>query len=343
MFNFNFNLIQRLGIDLGTSNIRIYQPKRGIVINEPAVVAIAKDDNKIVAMGNAAKEMIGKTPDIISAQPPLREGVIANYRVTEAMLRHYITRLLGSVRFFGLEVMVAVPVGISSTERRAVIDAAQAAGAKTVHLIKQPIAAALGAEIPIAEPSGSLILDIGGGTTEVAVISLGDIVASTSTRVGGIHFDQAITAYIRRKHNLNLGSQTAEELKCSIGSAQTLSQEEGKSKEVSGSNAITGLPEIMEIYSYEITEAIREELKEIINAVKLVLSKTPPELAADVIDKGIVMTGGGSKLANLDKLMTKITGVPCYLAEEAQLCTALGTGIAVEHLDEYKRSVIMGK
>jgi len=341
MFNFNFNLVQRLGIYLGTTNIRFYVPKRGVVINEPAVVAVALDDNKIVAMGTDAKEMLGKTPDIISAQHPLKEGVIANYRATEAMLKNYIARLFGSVRFFGLEVMIAVPVGITSTERRAVIDAAASAGAKTVHLIKQPIAAALGAEIPIAEASGSMIIDIGGGTTEVAVISLGDIVASTSARVGGIHFDQAIVAYIRRKHNLNIGQQTAEELKINIGSAQT--QEESKSMEISGSNAITGLPEIMEVHTYEVTESIQDELKEVINSVKLVLSKTPPEIAADVIDKGIVMTGGGCKLANLDKLLTKITGVPCYLAENAQLCTATGTGIAVEHLDEYKRSVIIGK
>jgi rod shape-determining protein MreB len=341
IFNFNLNFIQRLGIDLGTSNIRFYLPKRGIVVNDPAVVAVAHDDNKIVAMGSEAKEMLGKTPEIISAQHPLKEGVIANYRVTEAMIRHYINQLLGHVRFFGLEVMIAVPVGITSTERRAVIDAAQAAGAKTVHLIKQPIAAALGAEIPIAEASGSMIIDIGGGTTEVAVISLGDIVASTSARIGGVHFDEAISAYIRRKHNLNVGQQTAEELKVKIGSA--ISSEEDKLMEITGSNAITGLPEIMEIHSYEITEAIRDELKEVINAVKLVLSKTPPELASDVIDKGIAMTGGGCQLSNLDKLLTKITGVPCYLAEQAQLCTALGTGIAIEHLDEYKRSVTIGK
>ena len=331
---------QRLGIDLGTTNIRIYQQRKGIVINEPATVAVSSD-NRILAMGEEAKIMLGKTPEAITATYPLRDGVIANYRATEAMLRHYIAKLCGSVRLFGVEVMISVPVGITSTERRAVIDAATQAGARKVHLIKEPIAAALGAEVPIASPSGSMIIDLGGGTTEVAVISLGDIVAFASARIGGNRFDQAIVSYIRKKHNLIIGQQTAEELKIKIGAA--MPYEENPTMEISGSNAITGLPEVMDIAAYEIIEALREELKEVIATVKTVLQKTPPELSSDIIDKGIVLTGGSSLLREFDKLLTKVTGVPCYRAEDPLLCTVRGTSLAVDHLDEYKRSVVSGK
>jgi len=331
---------QRLGIDLGTCNIRIFQQRKGIVINEPATVAVSAD-NRILAMGEDAKNMLGKTPEAISAIYPLRDGVIASFRATEAMLRHYIIKLCGAFRLFGVEVMISVPVGITSTERRAVIDAATHAGARRVYLIKEPIAAALGAEVPIANPSGSMIIDIGGGTTEVAVISLGDIVAFSSARVGGNRFDQAIVNYIRKKHNLIIGQQTAEDLKIKIGAA--MPTEANPTMEISGSNAITGLPEVMDIVAYEIVEALREELKEVIVTVKTVLQKTPPELASDIIDKGIVLTGGSSLLREFDKLLTKVTGVPCYRAEDPLLCTVRGAALAVDHLDEYKRAVIAGK
>jgi rod shape-determining protein MreB len=335
-----FSFTQRLGIDLGTCNIRIYQQRKGIVVNEPATIAVSSD-NRILAMGEEAKIMLGKTPEAISAIYPLRDGVIASFRATEAMIRHYIAKLCGSVRLFGVEVMISVPVGITSTERRAVIDAATHAGARKVYLIKEPIAAALGAEVPIASPSGSMIIDIGGGTTEVAVLSLGDIVAFASTRVGGNHFDQAIVSYIRKKHNLIIGQQTAEELKIKIGAA--MPYDENPTMEISGSNAITGLPEVMDIAAYEIIEALREELKEVIATVKTVLQKTPPELSSDIIDKGIVLTGGSCLLREFDKLLTKVTGVPCYRAEDPLLCTVRGAALAVDHLDEYKRSIISGK
>lgn len=336
-----FNFTQRLGIDLGTSNILVYQPKKGIVINEPAVVAVSDRDNKILAVGLDAKEMLGKTPENISASHPLREGVIANFRATEAMLRYFINKTCGSVRFSSIEVMIAVPVGITSTEIRAVIDAATQAGAKKVHLIREPIAAALGAEIPIQAPSGSMILDIGGGTTEVAVVSLGGIVAATSARVGGEKFDKAIIDYIKRKYNVALGDKTAEDLKIGIGSAIPLEQD--FTMEVSGSNTVTGLPEVITVNSLEITEAIREELREIIATVKKVLQKTPPELSSDIIDKGIVLTGGGVMLRNMDKLMARVTGVPCYVAEDSTLCTVRGTGIALDNLEAYRRSMVMNE
>ena len=334
-------MIKRFGIDLGTTNILIYVPGKGIVIDEPSVVAMDAMDNKIVAFGEEAKRMLGKTPDSIIASRPLKDGVIASYKITEAMLRYFINRISGRLRLYRPDIMVAVPVGATSTERRAVIDACIAAGAKNAFIIKEPIAAAVGANIPIAAPEGQLVIDIGGGTTEVAVISLGDVVASTSVRVGGVKFDQAIINYIRKKYSLIIGEQSAEDVKIKIGSALPLKKE--LQMEISGSNSITGLPESLIIQSSDIMNAIQEELKEIIGAVKAVLQKTPPELASDIMDKGMVMTGGSSQLRNLDQLLTKVTGVPCQLAEEARLCVAKGTGIAVEHLDEYQRSVLWSK
>jgi len=334
-------MIRRIGIDLGTTNILIYVPNKGILIDEPSVAALDAYDNKVVAFGEEAKKMLGKTPDSIIASRPIRDGVIASFKITEAMLRYFINRISGRLRLFRPDIMVAVPVGATSTERRAVIDACIAAGAKNAYLIKEPIAAALGANVPIAAAEGHLMIDIGGGTTEVAVISLGDVVAATSIRVGGDKFDIAIANYIRKKYSLIIGEQTAEDLKIKIGTV--LPQKKEQTTELSGTNSVTGLPESIIVQASDIMNAVQEELKEVIGAVKSVLQKTPPELAADIMDKGMIMTGGGSQLRNLDQLLTKVTGVPCQLAEDARLCVARGTGVAVEHLDEFLRSVLWAK
>lgn len=332
---------RKIAIDLGTNNFRVYIPKKGIVVSEPSVVAIQAFDNKVMATGSEAKLMIGRTPESIIAASPLKEGVIANFRITEAMLRYFINKVSGNIRLFKPEIMVSIPAGVTSTERRAVVDACNSAGAKQTYLIKQPIAAALGAGIPIATPSGNMIIDIGGGTSEIAVISLGDVVASTSVRVGGNKFDAAIANFIRKKYNLVIGDQTAEDIKIKIGSAQPLKKE--LKMEVSGSNTITGLPESVMVNSEEIVLAIKPPLVEIINAVKSVLQKTPPELASDIMDKGIILTGGGSKLRNMDTLLTKLTGVPCELANNPDECVVKGSGIAVENLESFKRSVLWTK
>lgn len=334
-------MIKKIGIDLGTTNILLYTPKRGIVINEPSVVALQASNNEIMAIGEEAKNMIGRTPESIVAATPLKDGVIANYRIAEAMLRYFINRVSGSFRLFKPDIMVSVPAGITSTERRAVIDACNSAGAKKTYIIKQPVAAALGAGIPIASPSGNMIIDIGGGTTEVAVISLGDVVSSTSVRVGGDKFDTAIASYIRKNHNLIIGERTAELIKIKIGTAQNGKKEE--KMEVSGSNAITGLPESIMITSEEIVKAIKSTLLDVINAVKDVLQKTPPELASDVMEKGIVLTGGGAMLRNIDSLLTKVTGVPCEVANDPLECVVKGSGIAIDNLDAFKKSVLWAK
>lgn len=333
--------LQRLAIDLGTTNVLVYVPKQGIVINEPAVVAVEASTNRVMAIGQEARAMLGRTPDSILAVHPLKDGVIANYRVTQAMLRYYVNRLGGRIRFVRPEIMITAPAGVTSTERRAVIDACIAAGAKAAYIIKEPVAAALGAGIPIAAASGHMIIDIGGGTSEVAVISLGDIVASSSVRVAGNKIDEAIAGYIRKKYGLTIGEQTAEDVKIKIGAAQKLKKE--LTMEVSGSNAVSGLPESVIVSSNDVVVAVKEPIGEIIATVREVLQKTPPELASDVMDKGIVLTGGGSLLRRIDDLFTKVTGVPCQLAEEPMLCVAKGAGIAVEHLDAYKRSVLWAK
>jgi rod shape-determining protein MreB len=339
--------IKKIGIDLGTSNTLVFIPKKGVVINEPTVVAVSLDDNRILAVGAEAKEMLGKTPETIVASRPMKDGVIADYRVTEAMLRYFINKTSGRVRIFKPEVMISIPAGITSTERRAVIDAAVQAGAKAAYVVKEPILAAIGAEIPINTPSGNMIIDIGAGTAEVAVISLGGIVAYSSARVGGDKIDQAISEYIRKKHNLAIGEQTAEEIKIAIGNAlfpEDRENEEGKEViEIRGRDLIAGLPKTIKISSAEITEAIQEELREIIQVIKSVLQKTPPELAADIIDKGMIMSGGGALLKNLDQLITKTTGVACYVADEPLLCVAKGTGIALDNLEVYKRSIMSKK
>lgn len=332
---------KKVGIDLGTANTLVYVPKEGIVINEPSVVAVSIDDNSVLAVGNDAKEMIGRTPDTIIASRPLKDGVIADYRVTEAMLKYFITRAIGNIRLFRPEVMVAVPAGITSTERRAVIDATMQAGAKAAYIIKEPVAAAIGAGIPIAQSSGNMIIDIGGGTTEVAVISLGGIVSTHSVRVAGNKLDRAISEYIRKKHGLAIGDRTAEEIKIQIGNA--MADENEETTEIRGRDMVVGLPKTITINSNEVTEAIQEELREIIQAIKIVLQETPPELSADVIDKGMVLSGGGGLLKNLDRLITKSTGVPCYVAEEPLMCVVRGTGVALENLESYKRSILSTK
>ncbi len=328
---------KKIGIDLGTTTVLVYVPKRGIIINEPSVVAISTTDGKVLAVGKEAKDMLGRTPDTIVARRPLKDGVIADYRTTEAMLRYFINKAIGGVRFVRPEVMVAVPGGITSTERRAVIDATLAAGAKAAYIIKEPIVAAIGANIPIGSPSGHMIIDIGGGTSEMAVISLGGIVASASVRIGGVKFDAAIQDYIRRQYGLAIGDRTAETIKIQIGSAMFL--EDKLQMEVKGRDLVSGLPKILTVTSDDVTEAIVHELQGIVDTVKDVLQKTPPELSADVMDKGIVMSGGSSQLRNLHKLIAEATGVPTYVADDTQLCVARGTGIALENLDAYKRSI----
>lgn len=332
---------KRIGIDLGTTYTLVHVPRRGIVINEPSVVAISMSDKKILAVGNEAKDMLGRTPGNIMAIKPLKDGVIADYHTTEAMLRYFINKALSGVRLFRPEVMVAVPAGITSTERRAVIDATIAAGARAAYIIKEPIAAAIGVDIPIGSASGHMIVDIGGGTSEMAVISLGGVVTSTSVRVGGNRFDSSITDYIRRKYNLVIGERTAEEIKITIGSALYL--EDKLTMEIRGRDIITGLPRNIIVTSDDVTEAIQNELEAIIAAVKNVLRETPPELSSDIMDKGMVLSGGSSQLRNLDQLLYRTTDVPAYVADEAQLCVAKGTGIALENLDSYKRSIFATK
>jgi len=330
--------VKKIGIDLGTTSVLVYVPKRGVIINEPSVVALSAFDNKILAVGKEAKEMIGRTPDTIIARRPLKDGVIADYKTTEAMLKYFITKALGGFHLFRPEVMVAVPGGITSTERRAVIDAAKAAGAREAYIIKEPIVAAIGADIPIANASGHMIIDIGGGTSEMAVISLGGIVASDSVRVGGNKLDAAIQEHIRRKYNLAIGDHTAENIKIEVGSAMYL--EEKLTAEIKGRDMVSGLPQIIRVTSDDITDAIQDELKAIVDAIKEVLRKTPPELCADVMDRGMVLSGGTSQLRNLDRLVAEATGVPTYVADDPVLCVVKGTGIALENLESYKRSIL---
>lgn len=308
-----------------------------MVINEPSVVAVSTDDNKVLAVGNQARDMIGKTPETIVAYRPLKDGVIADYRVTEAMLRYFIDSAAGRFRLFKPEVMVSVPAGVTSTERRAVIEATMNAGAKAAYVVKEPVLAAIGAGIPINEPAGHMVVDIGGGTTDVAVISLGGIVASTSVKVAGNKFDQAIAEYIKKNYNLAIGDRTAEDIKIKIGSAVPIQDE--LSIQIKGRDLMTGLPRNIEIFTQEVTEAISYELDEVIRAIKKVLQDTPPELAADIMERGIVMTGGSSLLRNIGELVFQETGVEAHIAEDALLCVAKGTGIALEHLDVYKKSI----
>jgi rod shape-determining protein MreB len=333
--------IKKIGIDLGTCNSLVFVPKKGVVLQEPSVVAVSLAENKILAVGSEAKEMIGRTPDTIRVYRPLKDGVIADYRVTQAMLRYFIEKILGKWRFLKPELMISVPAGITSTEKRAVIEAALAAGAKAAYVAKEPILAAIGAGIPINSCSGHLIVDIGGGTSEVAVICLGGIVTCHSVRTAGDKMDIAISNYIRKKHNLAIGEQTAEEIKIRIGTA--FAKKENKFLEIKGRDLILGLPRTIKISSNEVAEALSDVLTEIVQAIKIVLRETPPELSADIMDKGMVLSGGGALLQNIDEYISKSTGVPCILAEEPLLCVAKGTGLVLENLEVYKKSIMTKK
>ena len=333
--------IRKIGIDLGTTNTLVFIPKKGVVVNEPSVVAVSAADRQVMAVGAEAKEMLGRTPDTIVALRPLKDGVIADYKITEAMISYFINKGCGRMRIFKPEVMISVPAGVTSTERRAVIDAAIQAGAKSAYVVKEPVLAAIGANIPINEPSGNMIVNVGGGTSEIAVISLGGIVSWSSVRVAGNKIDQAIIEYMRKNFSLEIGERTAEDLKISIGSAVPIKEE--SFMEARGRDMITGLPRTVKVSSNQVAEAIADQLKEIIRAVKMVLQETPPELAADIMNKGMVLSGGGALLRNLDELLFKVTGVPCVKAQDALLCVAKGTGIMLENLNIYKRSVMSKK
>ncbi|MBI2268709.1 MAG: rod shape-determining protein [Candidatus Blackburnbacteria bacterium] len=330
-------LSQRIAIDLGTANTLVWIAGQGVVANEPTVVAISEEENRVVAVGNEAKKMLGRTPGNLQALRPMRDGVIADYQVTEAMLRYFVNKVSPRFSFFKPEVMICVPAGCTQVERRAVLDATLSAGARVAYLIDEPLAAAIGAKIPVAAPSGHMILDVGGGAAEAAVICLGGVVVHKSVRVGGNKIDESIANYVRRKHNLIIGDQTAEFVKIKIGSATKLQKEE--TLEVSGRDQVLGLPRTVVLTSSEVTEAMKPALLSIIGAVKGVLEDTPPELASDIIERGITMSGGTSCLRNFDRIMVEETGVPAHLAEDPLLCVVRGTGVALENLDLYKRSI----
>lgn len=330
-------LRKNIAIDLGTANTLVWVAGEGLVVNEPTVVAISADDSKVVAVGEDAKRMLGRTPETLIASRPMRDGVIADYQVTEAMLRYFIGKVVGRFQFFKPEVMVCVPAGCTQVERRAALDATLSAGAAHAYLIDEPLAAAIGSGIPVSAPSGHMIVDIGGGSTEAAVISLGGVVTHKSVRVAGNKIDEAIQGFLKKKHNLIVGDQTAEEIKLKLGSALPLEKEE--KIEISGRDLVFGLPRSVTIASNEVSEAITPILMQIVSGVKGVLEDTPPELAADIIDKGIVMSGGTSLLRNFDKLMTKETGVPAHVADESLLCVVRGTGLVLENIELWKRSV----
>jgi len=333
--------VTKIAVDLGTCNCLVFVPKKGIILQEPSVVAVTQPENKILAVGQEAKLMIGRTPDSIRVYRPLKDGVIADYRATQAMLRHFIRKAQGSFSLFRPELVISVPVGSTSTERRAVIEAAISSGAKAAFVAKEPILAAIGAGIPINSCQGNMIIDIGGGTSEIAVISLGGIVTSHSVRVGGDRMDEAITEYIKREHNLAVGSQSAEEIKIRIGRAFPRKKEDFF--EIRGRDLVSGLPRNIKISSNEVAGAIKDVLNEIITAVKLVLRDTPPELSADIMNKGMVLTGGGALLRNIDALVARATGVPCFCGEEPLLSVVKGTGIVLENLETYKKSLMSKK
>ncbi|MBA2362881.1 MAG: rod shape-determining protein [Chloroflexia bacterium] len=328
---------KRIGIDLGTANVLVFVKGKGIVINEPSVVAISTKDGSIRAVGADARDMLGRVPETIEVVRPMRNGVIADYVITEQMLKHFIGKAAGRFSLGGPEVMICIPAGVTTVEMRAVRDAALNAGAKHAWLIREPLAAAIGANVPVASPSGNLILDIGGGTTEVAVIALNGIVVGNSVRIGGNKIDDQIVNYMKRKYSLMVGDRTAEEIKIAIGSA--VRTEDNESMPVKGRDQVSGLPRTVTITSHEVTDAIREPLQSIVGAVQSVLEETPPELASDIIDKGMVLTGGGALLRNIDQLLASSTGVPCYVADSPLNCVALGTGVALDHLDILRDSL----
>jgi rod shape-determining protein MreB and related proteins len=330
-------MARKIGIDLGTANVLVYVKGRGIVLSEPSVVALSTKDNRVKAVGADALAMLGREPESIEVVRPMRNGVIADYDITEAMLKYFIKKASSRLGFSKPEVMICIPAGVTTVEMRAVKNAAINAGARYAYLIREPLAAAIGANIPVAQPSGNLIIDIGGGTTEVAVISLNDIVVSTSVRVGGNKFDEAIAAYVKRKYNVLIGERTAESVKIEIGAALPLPRP--LSMQVRGRDQVAGLPRTIEINSNEITEAIQEPLESVVNATRMVLSETPPELSSDIIDKGMIMTGGGSMLRRINELLTEVTNVPCYVADQPANCVAIGTGLALEHIDILRDSL----
>lgn len=331
-------MAKQLGIDLGTANVLVFLRGRGIVINEPSVVAISARDGKVKAVGLEARNMLGREPrETIEVVRPMKNGVIADYVVTQEMLRYFINKAVGRYSLIRPEVMICVPAGVTGVERRAVRDAALHAGARRAYLISEPLAAAIGAKVPVADPSGNMIIDIGGGTTEVAVISLNGIVVARSIRMGGNRFDDAISNFIKRKYNLRIGDRTAEELKIGIGTA--LPVNEDLVMEVRGRDEVAGLPRTIRIHANEMVEAISEPLEAIIGTVRAVLEETPPELSSDIIDKGMILTGGGALLRNLSELLSEVTGVPCYVADDPLTCVAIGTGLALEYFDVIRDSL----
>ncbi len=331
-------LEKKIGIDLGTANVLVYVKGHGIVVQEPSMVAISVNDNKIVAVGEEARTMLGRVPEAIEVLHPLRDGVIADYIVTEAMLRYFINRIVGRFRLFRPIVMVSVPVGVTSVEERAVKDAARQASGREAYVIPEPLAAAIGAGMPIDTPTGNMVVDVGGGTSEAAVVAMYGIVVSGSVRVGGVKFDEAIASFIRRKYNLIIGEQTAEDVKLNIGSALPL--DESLEMEVKGRDQVAGLPRTIKITSDEVTEALSEPLSSVVGVVKSVLEQTPPELASDIIDRGMILTGGGALLRNIDRMLTQETGVPCYVTENPMACVALGAGRALDIYDAIQRSMV---
>ena len=331
--------VTKIGIDLGTCNSLVFVPGKGVVLSEPSVVAVSLGENKILAVGREAKEMTGRTPDTIRVYRPMRDGVIADFRVTLAMLRYFLRKVVPEFQFFKPEVLISVPAGITSTEKRAVVEAATRAGARAAYIAKEPILAAIGAGIPINSSSGHMVVNIGGGTTEVAVISLGGMVAFSSLRVAGDRFDQAIVDFIKKNHNMAVGEKTAEEIKMQVGSA--LVEKNEQVMEVRGRDLLFGLPKNIKISSNDVAEALKEPLGEIVQIIKALLHDTPPELSADIMDKGMVLSGGGALLRNLDQLIARAIGVPCFIADEPLLCVVKGTGVILENLEIYKRSMMI--
>lgn len=332
-----FGMSMDIGVDLGTANVLVYIKGKGIVLREPSVVAIDRDTNRVLAIGEEARRMLGRTPGNIIAIRPLREGVIADYDTTESMLRHFIQKVAGKSSFFKPRIMICIPSGVTTVEKRAVLEASIQAGARKTFLIEEPLAAAMGAGLDIAEPCGSMVVDIGGGTTDVAVLSLGGIVISESLRIGGDKFDEALVRYVKKEYNIMIGERTAEEIKVNIGTAFPTGRDE--TMDIRGRDLVSGLPKTMSISSNETREALAESVALIVHCVKSVLEGTPPELAADIMDRGIVMTGGGSLLFGLDKLINQETGIPTYLAEDPLSCVALGTGKALDALENIQDSL----
>ena len=336
---YSMALVKKIGIDLGTANTSVFVPGRGVVINEPSVVAIDKLSNQVLAVGREAKEMIGRTPGDIVVYRPMREGVIADYHITKTILKYFISKA-GGTMLFRPDVVISVPAGITSTEQRAIVDAAAEAGAGEVFVVREPILAALGAGIPINSSSGYMIVNVGGGTTETAVISLGGIVVWSSVRIAGDRMDVAISEYLKKKKGLAVGEQTAERIKVTVGSAVQIKNPE--EMEVTGIDLASGLPKTIKVTSNEVCDAISKELTDMMAAIKKVLADTPPELAADIMEKGVVISGGGALLKNLEELFFKVTGVTASIAEEALFCVAKGAGVVIDHIDHYKR-VMMSK